>query len=347
MPETRTVAVNLCGVVVEVRSSYAPFIDFVASRLAEIVVKDKPVGVRAQLNWLREFPWGKKTPPIGTELPAVAINIHGSNHEVAVPTVPGFPGFSVNYDSQETLQVTGQFNYQVLWDGLRQRLGRFVVNYFPTRLMYHTVYFPAAWYLGHTSSRFWFHAGAVSKNGNALVIGGLAGIGKSTLLLRLMEDEEFGFVSDDLLFYDSEFAYACYEPVRLTDASRAPANLRPVGSIGDKPAFELDRHVTGPVTPAMLVLPRFGDRTFAERLHPEAAAHRLYTTSRLAAQVAEFDYYATIISSFFGMDDWYPRQIQQLEQLLATTACYALHMRRDDGPEKAYNLLREAADGIF
>jgi hypothetical protein len=347
MSDTRIVAVNLCGVVLEVRSNYAPFIEFVASRLARIVVKDEPAEVHAELNWLREFPWGKKTPPIGTELPAVAINIHGSEHEVGIPSVPGFPGFSAKYDCQESLQVTGQLNYQVVWDSLRQRLGRFVANYFSTRLMYQMVYFPAAWHLGDSLNRFWFHGGAVECGGKALIIGGLAGIGKSTLLLRLMDDGEFAFVSDDLLFYDSEVVYACYEPVRLTSVSEAPAKLSAVGAIGDKPAFEVQHQVTDAVIPRMLVLPRFGDTTCIEELPSSAAAQRLYTSSRLAAQVAEFDYYATILSTFFGMDDWYPRQTQQLQDLLCDTACYALQMRRDDGPAKAYKILREAADGIF
>ncbi len=345
MAEKTSIAVRINEAVVQMSSNNQPLMDFLHAVLGKINAEGQSPNVRADLDWVRDLPLTRKRPPLGRELPQAAINVHALGDTVGIPYVPNFPGFSVRYQDGDSLEVSGQLNYQTVWDGLRSVLGRYTPNYFPTRLMYHMLYFPAAWYLGRYLSIFWVHAGAVVRDGKALVIGGLPGCGKSTLCLRMVGNGDFSLLSDDLLFYDRGQMHTCYEPVRVDDPAQADSEV--VARMGEKSAFEVAGQVLGSGRPEMLVLPRFAETTALQPLSSQAAADRLYTTSRLAAQVAEFDYYATILSSYFELDDWYPRQQQQLRQLLAEVACFSLHLSRDEGPDKAYQAVMEAADGIF
>lgn len=347
MPATEAMLLKINEAVVQVSSNHAPLMSFLRSLLSRVEVEGKAPDVQSHLEWLSRWPLGRRGAPLGGDLSQVAAGVYGQDDVVGIPYVPGFPGFSARYQGTERLQVSAQLTYQVPWDRLRILLRRYAPSYFVTRLMYHVVYVPAAWYLGRNLGRFWFHAGAVTRGEKALLVGGLAGIGKSTLCLRLIEDEQFELLSDDLLLYDEREVHTCYEPVRVLDPAQKDAQQGPLRAMGDKYAFEMPEQLLRSARPAMLILPRFGPRTSLEELDSPSAADRLYATSRLAAQVSEFDYYATILSTYFEIDDWYSRQVEQLRTLLDDVACFALYLSRDDGPEKAYEAVREAADAIF
>jgi len=347
MSATESMLLKMNEAVVQVSSNHAPLMGFLRSLLSRIEVEGETPDVRSHLQWVCRTPLGRRRAPLGGELSQVAAGVYGQDDVVGIPYVPGFPGFSARYQGAEQLQVAAQLIYQVPWDRLRALLGRYAPNYFLTRLMYHVVYVPAAWYLGRNLSRFWFHAGAVTRGDKALLVGGLAGIGKSTLCLRLIEDDQFELLSDDLLFYDEREVHTCYEPVRLLDPTSKEGQQARLLAMGNKYAFEMPQQLLRSARPTMLVLLRFGPCTRLEELASAKAAERLYATSRLAAQVSEFDYYATVLCTYFEIDDWYSRQMEQLRGLLSDVACFVLYLSRDDGPEKAYEAVREAANGIF
>ncbi|MFO7948407.1 MAG: hypothetical protein R6V19_16515 [Armatimonadota bacterium] len=316
------------------------------SLLRRIVVDSDRPDVEVDLAWRWNLPGSAGGPPITSGLDEVALDLFGSENTVALPDVPGFPGFSVCYTCDERVQVRAKLHFRIPWDFLRCALRRYNPTYYPSRLLYHALYFPAAWYLGSRFSRFWIHAAGLVRDGRAIVVGGLPGIGKTTLCTRLMLDGEFSLLSDDLLFYSDDEVATCYEPVRISEPPEAFDDLEQVGRLSDKPAFDINNLQIGSAEPAGVILPRFGSEAKAEQIPSRSAAHRLYATSRTAAQVGEFDFYGRMLSAYFEMDDWFPRQVAQLETLLEDVPCFAVTLDRQAGPEPAHEMISEIVDDI-
>ena len=63
------------------------------------------------------------------------------------------------------------------------------------------------------------HASGIDLDGQGIVIGGVGGVGKTTTGVSLLAQEGTRLVSENLIFYDAERIYSCYEPIRLDDAS--------------------------------------------------------------------------------------------------------------------------------
>ncbi|MFP3904862.1 MAG: hypothetical protein ACLFWB_11525 [Armatimonadota bacterium] len=322
-------------------------IDDFRGLLRRIVVDSDRPDVEVDLAWRWNFPGSAVGPSITAGLHQVALDLFGSANTVALPNVPGFPGFSIRYTCQKRIHVRTELNFRIPWDFLRCALRRYNPTYYPSRLLYHALYFPAAWYLGSRFSRFWIHAAGLVRNGRAVVIGGLPGIGKTTLCTRLMLEGEFSLLSDDLLFYSDGEVATCYEPVRMSEPPEAFDDLEQVGRLSDKPAFDTSDLQIDSAEPAGVILPRFGSEAKAEQIPSRSAAHRLYATSRTAAQVGEFDFYGRMLAAYFEMDDWFPGQIAQLETLAENVPCFAVTLDRRAGPEPAQEMISEIVDDVI
>lgn len=84
------------------------------------------------------------------------------------------------------------------------------------KLMYAMVYSPVAWWLERTRGWGLIHASAVAlPSGQAVLLAGQGGVGKSTLAMTLLSMPGARLISDNLIFHDEEKIYACPEPVRL------------------------------------------------------------------------------------------------------------------------------------
>jgi hypothetical protein len=350
MAEQSGITVRINEAVVQLHTDYAPLNDYVETLLSRIRADGEAPNVTSELQWVSKTPLGRKPAPLGSALPEVAYGVHGKDGRVGINYVPGFPGLSAEIEGTGPVSMSARLINRWPADWLRSAVGRYAPGYFPTRLMYHAVYVPAAWYLGNAHRRFWVHSAAVVRGNRALLVGGLAGIGKSTLCLHLMQEDGFTLLSDDLVFYDDARVYTCYEPVRVLadEASDGPEMTGGAErEMGDKRAGELEELVIGNARAGMLVLPRFGSVTQLRELDHATAAHRLYTASRLAAQVTEFDYYGTVLSSYHRDDDWFPLQLGNLRRLLEGVPCFELEMHRADGPGKTYELVREVVDDVL
>lgn len=343
----QTLCVKIDRAVVRVSSNNGKLIDFFRRLLGRIVTDDAEPDANINIAWRYDYPFSAPGRPLWSGLNEVAIGLFGTGDTVALPEVPGFPRLSVRYSCDEHVQVDAQVSFRIPADFLRCVLGRYNPTYYPSRLLYHALYFPAAWFLGTHFNRFWFHAAALVSDGRAIVIGGLAGIGKTTLCARLMQQENIALLSDDMVFYDDTEIATCYEPMRISEPTAVPGELVQVGRLSNKPAYEVADQVIGTARPAIVILPKFGQQPAIEKLPSPSAAHRLYTASRTAAQVNEFDYYARMLSAYYEIDDWFPRQLQALETLLDGVQCYALTLSRRAGPEPAHQMLMEIIDEVI
>ena len=77
------------------------------------------------------------------------------------------------------------------------------------------LYYPVFWYLEYFLHTHVLHASAVELNGKGVVICGLEGIGKTSLVLSLLQEKNSYFLSDNLILYDNERVFPCYELIRI------------------------------------------------------------------------------------------------------------------------------------
>ena len=66
------------------------------------------------------------------------------------------------------------------------------------------LYYPVFWYLEYFLHTHMLHASAIEFKGKGVVICGMEGIGKTSLTLSLLQDENARFFSDNLILYDEK-----------------------------------------------------------------------------------------------------------------------------------------------
>ncbi len=139
------------------------------------------------------------------------------------------------------------------------------------RLMRLTVHQPILHMLEQRDMEL-FHAAAVAANGDALLIVGLNGSGKSSLCFSLLD--EFDYMADNFVLWDGEDVLGFPEAVRLpvTDPARSAGSLQIYGKtlIPVEPAKTVLR-----AKPRALVILTQGSETSISRLSPDVAARRV------------------------------------------------------------------------
>ncbi len=157
------------------------------------------------------------------------------------------------------------------------------------QLSFYGLLFPAL-LAAERRGRFPLHAGAVARDGRALVLSGLPGCGKSTVAAAL-ERRGWTLASDNLVTVSAEEVWPLPEPVRLDAGSRALARV----DEGDGAAATYGRTARRLEAPsralaaAALVLLERGDRTSLEAA--EVSAGHLLDLGRLAYELHAYDLY--------------------------------------------------------
>lgn len=219
--------------------------------------------------------------------------------------VPGFPELSLSFlmsGSPERLVVDATCTYEPrgLWRRMRymnaaRRDKKRSRLFF--KLMYAMVYSPVAWWLERTRGWGLIHASAVAlPSGQAVLLAGQGGVGKSTLAMTLLSMPGARLISDNLVFHDQEKIHACPEPVRLDRSALsgiAAAGVAPERSslpreAHPKETWRVDasqRALSAPVS-ALFVL-RASDRPGFEPFDVAAGAQMLRAGNDLAREIED------------------------------------------------------------
>ena len=135
---------------------------------------------------------------------------------------------------------------------------------------------------------FFFHAGAVSRNGKCVLLAGTPHMGKTTLVLSLIL-AGWAFCSDEVACLSRATGEVFPFPRKinlreetLTRVNLDPALLTPSGVRPEEPEYAVDAEalpgvrISGPCRPAALVFLRgFGDRTRLDAMAPSNALFEL------------------------------------------------------------------------
>jgi hypothetical protein len=201
------------------------------------------------------------------------------------------------------------------------------------KLMYYGVYYPLIWHFERTRGWGLLHASAVERDGRAIVLSGLGGVGKSTLALSLMADPGFRFISDNLILHDEEKVYSLPEPVRLDASSLAAISAAGfVPSTSDvpptahpKPTYrvEADR-VSHSAALDVVILLRSTKRPLIRPLGPRETLAHLVASRDLVREVDGYRAVAAFLSMAQASESEKIAEPAKLSTLAARSRAYLL-----------------------
>ena len=212
-------------------------------------------------------------------------------------------------------------------------------------LTYPLLYYPLFWFLENMHSMYVLHASAVTYKGKAVVFCGLEGIGKTSLALSLLE---FGgkFISDNLIFYDKDYVYPCYELVRINKSDSIDKwqdKIKKVDSLnGCKGFYRVDTKDTiDKVKPAIFVFPCFSSSFNVEVLSSEDAVMKAVDLSRIPHEIGNYSEYHTLYNLLLSLRNPADLRYSTLSDLLKGAKNYRISMHKSSGLDDNVHKVRE------
>ena len=198
-------------------------------------------------------------------------------------------------------------------------------------LMSQLVYYPIFWQLERTRGCTLLHAAALSGPRGAVLIGGLGGVGKTTLSVALSRCPGFALGAENLTLTDGVHVFPCSEPIRLDP--RSLSLLGPVPGLTpmrfpeglkDKHTFHTPPLEDGPPwVPRAVFLPQFSRRGVT-RLAPDVAAERLVAMNRLTLEVDDYASFASALDLHWPLPGVTVGRWRALEGLARRAQCFHL-----------------------
>lgn len=214
-------------------------------------------------------------------------------------------------------------------------------------LTYHLIYYPVFWYLEYFRHIHMLHASAISCQGKGIVICGLENIGKTSLALMFLAQEDTYFLSDNLIFYDHQKVYPCYELVRIhkTEATSLwEKHFEGVDQLSiSKDLYQLKSNLIEKGVPVdVLIFPEFSRDFFIQEFSVMEATNRAMLLSHLPSELGNYTEYRHLYGLLdLNFNPWISAQ-EVLKGLLRTTRSLRVGMPKADGLKKNFERVKEA-----
>ncbi|MBU1863263.1 MAG: hypothetical protein KKH94_06355 [Candidatus Omnitrophica bacterium] len=224
-------------------------------------------------------------------------------------------------------------------DFLRYRVGQKREESVFFMLTYPLLYYPLFWYYERYKATHILHASALRYKNRGIVICGLEGMGKTSLSLSLLNDDGGSFISDNLIFYNSDNVYPCYELVRLYNDYNTSL-LR--GRFEKVTAFKSSKDFYAPlmdvrgrgISPHVVVFPVYSACFFVKELSIDEAVKKALILSFLPAELGNYVEYRHMYNLLDTSFDPWNAQCTILQKLFKEARCLMVGMRKEDGLDK-------------
>lgn len=209
-------------------------------------------------------------------------------------------------------------------------------------LMSWFVFYPLAWYLEHFRGIYMMHASGIDISGHGVIIGGVGGVGKTTTGVSLLAHEGTRLVSENLIFYDAERIYSCYEPIRLDDQSvELLGTRRAILSACDIPdganhknVYHVRRtHVVDAVEASAIFVPRFTHQGYMRPLDLDRCMELLLAFNELTREVNDYNWFAATLNVGWPAPRSLERRAAALRGLLEKVQRWEIGIDRTQGVE--------------
>ena len=337
--------VELCGVHCDVRTDHDEFRQYLADHFPDAAPSDAAADITVDVRWSDGRPAARTPAALFPGWPVeTRIDRHvwmGPRHLLwlRVDDAPEIALACERDGRRRRFEV--RYHFALGAPGWRGSVKRALASRQVARLRharfstlaYYSVYYPVWWHLEAARAAHPLHAAGVVVGGRALVLAGLPGAGKSSLVLGLLAGGGAELMSDNVVLHDGEQVFGCFEPLLLDAAARAAAGsaagLAPLGRrhVWGRDAFHVPHRVGG-VAPGRIAFLARGAQTRIEPLDPAACARALLAIDVAAKEVRRYHVFAAIMG--MGEPDGLlgvAERAARLERLCASVPCDRLVVR--------------------
>jgi hypothetical protein len=211
-------------------------------------------------------------------------------------------------------------------------------------LTYPMLYYPMFFRLERSLATHILHASAFMLDKSCAIVCGLEGIGKTTLALSLIKKAE-DFLSDNLVFYDKESVYSCYELLRLAQGDFDSVG---VGKVERLDNFKVGKDFCRPlstktsgVKPDIFIFPSFSDNFFIKKVAQDEAVMKAILLSQIPAELRSYAEYSRICNLLDCKFNVYDSRFSALKSLLSSVPCFEVGMVKSEGLSKNAQKIKE------
>jgi hypothetical protein len=209
---------------------------------------------------------------------------------------------------------------------LRPESHRRLAGILRTQAMRLLIHFPVFSLLERDQGISVIHGAAVARDGRAVVLSGLDGVGKSTLAQYLCRQRGFSLLSDNFLLTDGKQIFAFPEMTRLADDSVRSLDIAEKGAerIGNRTLLPTDRFTTTMQADcSAVILNRIGEGCTME---PTSSSSTQAELQRMWHYLPEFIDYGRFrtLGGYIGGEPWPPKSDRAVQDLSENSPCFIL-----------------------
>ena len=343
--EIKNIPINLGGLKINITTDYSEYYDYLCTHFSKTILTNNPSNfdIETEIKWIDStlsLEEDKKQKRIAANTFLTEDTI-GTIRKIGKKKKVKFI-FGLKKDK---ITVKAQTQYKPLKDTFRYRILAKPQESFFFALTYPLVYYPLFWYLENFRNIYTLHAGAISVKDNGIVICGLEGVGKTSLSLLLAKELGAQFLSDNIIFYDANYVYPCYEPVRLHKNENPylwEDNFNRINKFKTLKDFYEPKTVHQiEACPKIFIFPVFSNSFSINEISKQIAANRLLYLNRLAQELGDYSEYASLLNLLRLERNRYESRQNTLTKLLDAAKCYEINMRKSDGLETNVGKIRQ------
>jgi len=338
----KTISLNIARLKVKIATNYVKYYDYLNLYFGKIIlaqdIKDE-FDIEINADWKNE-PWRNYFQELRQSNSFFEIGANAGIGKKGITTVRKVgKKKKVIFDfgvKDKKFYLNAVMRRKVFKDTIRYGiLGKPQEDWFFS-VTYPILYYPVFWYQEYFLHTHMLHGSAVELHGKGVVICGLEGIGKTSLALSLLKEQNSHFLSDNLIFYDNERIYPCYELIRIhknEDSCLWEGRFEKVNqfrSLKDfyKPALGLKNEG---IRPDIFIFPQFGSSFCVEEISKPEAINRAIILSQLPAELGNYNEYRNLYNLLDLHFNPWESQYKVLGDLLNSARCYIVGMPKSDG----------------
>ena len=299
--------IQIQNIKIKISTNYRPYYEYLRLHFNKVLLATgtgKPE-IEISADWKMDL-WGKHPPRVFEKkegMRAIGANtLIGQQCISAIRKVGKKRKLWLNYTLENNkLSLEAVSHRKIFKDNMRHAVLRQPREPYFFELTYPLVYYPLFWYLEGLKDTHILHASAVKMKDECIIICGLDGIGKTTLSLSLAKEPDSALFSDNLILFDKNSVFPCYEPIRINksdDISLWHGRFKRIN------AFRTLKDFYEPVSfdsqlkakPDIAIIPSFGSSFSARKINKDEFTQKALNINQLTAELGNYNEYACLLN---------------------------------------------------
>ena len=347
--ENYEICLKIHSIRVKVNTNYRPYAQYLRSYFDKIIIPASPGGyeIESIAHWQQDF-WGNNPPRLNegcfSDFESIGASTLLKGQRLIKLEKINKRKFRFDFSLDgKTLNVKAVYQHRTLRQALQKLSGK-VNDMLFSDFTYYFIYYPVFWYLENFQQIFVLHAASVAIKDSIFVFCGLENMGKTTLSLAALKDSDSIFISDNLVFYDSNNIFACHQPIKLrpNQERKFPhLAMKKLREFKLKTFYEL----SGPESPTaklsfVFLLMRFARDPYLQEINKDEFVHLVYNTNFLVWELENYEHFARLLNLIGRNVSLKDLRLSAFRELTQRSRCYLFGIGRDETIDQALFRIR-------